>query len=304
MIKAIAKNIALATCLALGASFGANAQNAESLKDYKFSCSSGSTFFAASNPECESFEVVYLEDNLEELNSEPSQNEIAQSRRRRRTGKYYAGFTGGVFFASGDAGEDGELNGVNLSAPGYGTAFGGSIFGGLKFNKIINAELELFLAFGGVDTDDLDDSLDEVFDGAAGGSDITSDTDADYSVYAIFAGPKFEFNLSQTGRSATVFVSPGLGLAITNISVEPSFSSSNASEQQIIDDQRSADPDAFDEEDASQTGIGFQIKAGGTFPIGRNLSVIGQTRYAILPTEDDFDSINLFSLEGGLQFKF
>jgi hypothetical protein len=308
MFKAISRNTALATCLVLGVSYGANAQNVDPYEDYQFSCSSPSTFFDTSNSECESFEVVYLEDNLQELNSQPNQNEIAQTRRRRKTGKYYGGFTGGAFFSSGEV--DLKLEEFN---PDFKTAFGGSIFGGMKVNNFINAELELFLGFGGLNGDDFNNEVDRLVTANGGSSqDFDLELDGDYSAVALYFSPKFEFALSKSGRGATVFVSPGVGLSQTNVTTEIKTSGNPTTVNTFKNLlNNSTDPNdrdvakALDEQvDASQTGISFQIKAGGTFPISRNISIIGQTRFATLPTEDDIDSIKLFSVEGGLNFKF
>ena len=101
---------------------------------------------------------------------------------------------------------------------------------------------------------------------------ISADADflfgfGDFTLLGFIVGPKFEIGITETS-SAAAYISPGLGFA------------------RISDD-------GF-----SNTDFSFQLKAGVSFPAGRNKNAYGQGKYL------NIDGADIFSLEGGVTFLF
>ena len=285
----VAKNTTLAAAVVLGFSQGAKA---EKIKDtqyetLKVSCD---PFFLNSSSECQ-FNSVQSESEL-----------IAQRRGRRRKSKvqgYYAGFGLGVGFPSGevDAGE-GDVEGIDFDNPEYTTAFIGNLFGGIRLTKNIAADLEFLVALGGVDSDSFEDSFNELASSA--GIEGSLETDGDFSSVAIYINPRFELPLSQTGKF-NIYISPGIGLSQTNVNFESSGDFSDPSNTLDLSELNSA---ANFDEDASNTGVTFQIKGGASLLFTDTLGAFAQARFSTLPTDDGFDSINIFGIDAGLKFNF
>ena len=257
-------------------------------------------------------------------NVEPEADLIAQSRRgrgRRRKSKvdgYYAGFGLGGMFPGGSVDFNTESI-VNLPEVDYNGGFSGSIFGGIKFNKSLAAELEFLLGFGSSDTEAFDaeianraDIIREIANEAPDEVTINGnfeDSDINYSAFALYISPKFSLPIS---NKFDVYISPGIGLSQTNVNYEsnsdlsigiqtddPNINNTVNGFNNITDDT---------DRDLSQTGISFQIKAGVSFQISETIGLFGQLRYATLPTESndefDTDSLNSFGTQAGLTFNF
>ncbi len=286
----ISKNISIAAVLILGLSITAKAEKPNEQADLNLNVSCNPFLSYDLNSGC-SFdrEVTQI--------SQGEDTQIAQTRRgRRRKSKvqgYYGGFSAGIGFPSGTIGEDfvDEGTGIAVVAPDYTTSFDGSIFGGIKFTKNIGADLEFLLAFGGI-SDDLENSINEGIaanpDFAASG--ITAEVDGDFSAFAFYINPRFELPLGEDGKFS-VYASPGIGLAQTNVNLNADI---------VAEGQATSVTD----EDASNTGITFQVKGGANYLISDTTGIFGQVRYANLPTEEGLDSISIFGVETGLTFNF
>lgn len=257
---AVAQNTALAIAILLGLSQGAKAEDIKPKETIEVSCNP----FAidVSDSQCDSNSSI-----------EPEPEQIAQRRGRRRKSRvegYYAGGSLGVFFPNDI--EDEETN----------NAFGGSIFGGIRFSRYFSADIEAFGAFG-----DFEDATDD--------DPNTEDVELDYSAIGFYINPRAELPLFQiAGSFASIYISPGIGISQSNISVDFNTPLNQGATFEIS------------EIDATQLGFSFQIKGGVKVPISRTINVFGQVRYATLPTDDFLldDSLNLFSTEAGVSFNF
>lgn len=255
----IVQNLSLTVAVVLGTSLDAQAENTKTYETLQVSCNPFTT--DTTHTQCNSDLLV-----------KPEAETIAQRRGRRRKSKvegYYAGGTLGIFFPS-DLDDLLETN----------NAFGGSAFGGVKFSKYFSTDIEVFGALG--DFEDL-----EVTD--------SNNIELDYSGFGFYINPKAELPLFDlAGSSATIYLSPGIGLSSTTISVD--FGQDLANEAELD----------FQEVDGTQIGFSFQIKGGAKIPVSSSINLIAQVRYAILPTEDFLvdDSLKVFSTEGGLSFNF
>ena len=173
----------------------------------------------------------------------------------------YAGATLGIFFPDIDesrgffTGDDTEVDD---------TAFGGSIFAGIRFSRYIGTDIELSGFIGDVDSD-----LDE---------------DENYSLGALFLNPRFTLPLSEKRNSLAFFLSPGLGISQLTSTVEDE-----------VDD---FDRTTFVEDDVRFT---WQIKGGISVPVSSKFSILGQLRYA---SQTGDDAINYFGTEFGVNFDF
>jgi hypothetical protein len=287
----ILKNLSIAAVLILGLSQAAKAEKPNDRADLNVSCNPFLNYDL--NSGC-SFDREVAEI------SQGEDTQIAQTRRgRRRKSKvqgYYGGFSAGIGFPSGTAGEDEEFvdeeTGISVVAPDYTTSFDGSIFGGIKFTKNIGADLEFLLALGGI-SDDLENSIN---DGIANNPDlaasgVTTQVDGDFSAFAFYINPRFELPLGEDGKFS-VYASPGIGLAQTNVNVTADVVAEGQDTIPVVN------------QDASNTGISFQVKGGANYLISDTTGIFGQVRYANLPTEEGYDSISIFGVETGLTFNF
>ncbi|MDJ0589156.1 MAG: outer membrane beta-barrel protein [Pleurocapsa sp. MO_226.B13] len=280
----IARNTTLAAAVVLGLSQGAKADDTKTYETLQVSCNP----FASNkiDAQCSS-----------NLDIKPEAEQIAQRRGRRRKSRvqgYYAGFGLGVGFPSGEI-DFGDIEEIEFDDPEYDTAFIGNIFGGIKFTKNLAADLEFFLALGGVDSDSLDDAFNQLV--ASVGAEGGLETDGDFSAFALYINPRFELPLSSNGKF-NVYVSPGIGISQTNVNFE--------AQSDIVDfvDDEGNDLNIDTDEDASNTGFTFQIKGGASVAFSDTLGAFAQVRYTSLPTDDDFDSINIFGTDAGLKFSF
>lgn len=221
------KTIALAVILAIGLPVAAQAQDTEGYESLKVSCQSG--------VECNDFNV-----NFQEQGEQIAQTRRTRTRRTRDSSsldsKYYAGGNLGLFLPFI---EDADV----------GIDFGGLF--GYRVNQNISAELELFNARGGTDTDDLGYSI---FGAAANG------------VYRYYFNPD---------NSKSLYAFGGLGLGFGVVSQTGDFADD-------LDD---------DGVDTSRTGFLLQTKAGVGYPLSDNLDLFGQARYAnvFIGEEDDVE---------------
>ena len=305
----IAKNTTLAVAIVCGFSLSAKAEDVKTYETLQVSCNP----FASDsiNSQCSSNSSVESEADL-----------IAQSRRgRRRKSKvdgYYAGFGLGGIFPSGSVDFNTEAI-VNLPEVDYNGGFSGSIFGGIKFNKSLAAELEFLLGFGSSDTEAFDAEIAnraDIIRGIANEApdEVTingnfEDSDINYSAFALYISPKFSLPISS---KFGVYLSPGIGLSQTNVNYESNsdlsigIQTDDAAITDTVNDFNNITDDT--DRDLSQTGISFQIKAGASFQISETIGLFGQLRYATLPTESndefDTDSLNSFGTQAGLTFNF
>jgi hypothetical protein len=223
------KTVALAIILATGLPLAAQAQDTKDYESLKVSCQSG--------VECNNFNVNFPEQG----------DQIAQTRRTRtrRTRTSSSSSLDSKYYAGGN---------VGLFVPFIEDADVGIDFGGLfgyKVNKNISAELELFNARGGSDTDDLGYSI---FGASVNG------------VYRYYFNPD---------NSKSLYAFGGLGLGFGQLS-----------QTGDVADER--DDDGFD---TSDTGFLLQTKAGVGYPLSDNLDLFGQARYAnvFIGEEDDVE---------------
>jgi hypothetical protein len=248
------KTTAVAIILALGFPLAAQAQETKnyenSYESLKVSCQSG--------VECNDFNV-----NFQEQGEQIAQTRRTRTRRTRDSSsldsKYYAGGNVGLFLPFfGDDADDADL--------GFG--FGGLF--GYKFNQNISAELEIYDALGGTETDDLGYNL---FGVAANG------------VYRYYFNP-------DDSKSLYAFGGLGLGFGVVSQTGD------------VADD---LDDDGVD---TSRTGFLLQTKAGVGYPLSDNLDLFGQARYAnvFIGEEDDIegsgDDGNGLSFDVGATYNF
>ena len=279
-IAEITKNITLAMAIVLGFSVGVKAEESKTYETLEVSCNPFLSYDL--DAECNSNLTVESQADL-----------IAQSRRgRRRKSKvqgYYGGFSLGIGFPSGEL-DFGDIPDIEFSDPEYDTAFLGSLFGGIRFTRSISADLEFLLALGGVDSDSLENGFNEF--AAASGVEGSLSTDGDFSAFAFYINPRFELPLSNSG-SFNVYVSPGIGLSQTNVNFEA-----------VSDFPALGDQNLNINQDASNTGVTFQVKGGASFAFSDTIGGFAQARYTTLPTDDGLDSINIFGADAGLKFNF
>jgi hypothetical protein len=201
--------------------------------------------------------------NLQEEDNDLTQNRRTRTRRTRSTSssldsKYYAGGNLGLFV---------PFNGDN-SDDDIGIDFGGLF--GYKINKNISAEVELFNARGGTDTDDLGYSI---FGATANG------------VYRYYFNPD---------NSKSLYAYGGLGLGFGKLSATGDVADD-------LDDRGV---------DTSDTGFLLQTKAGVGYPISDNIDLFGQARYAnvFIGEEDNVegsgDDGNGISFDIGATYNF
>jgi opacity protein-like surface antigen len=310
----IFKNASIAAALVFGLSQTAQADQTNNYQDLYIAC----------NPAIDQASKLSCSFNLQPTEvKQGSDTQIAQGTRgRRRKSKvdgYYGGFSLGAISPSGGIDVIGDPTVPGLEDPSdidYSTGFAGSIFGGVKFNEMIAAELEFLLGLGSGDTDGVNNDYQDFFgslsDSLEGtGVDLTGDFEAesDYSAFAIYASPRFDLPISE---KFSVFISPGVGLSQTNINLKTETDLSFSGEG--VPDDLQEQFDQFDQQvaaanqeiDESTTGISFKIKAGAEFQISDTIEIFGQATYVTLPVKDDptLDNLNSLLAQGGLIFNF
>ena len=277
---AIAKKATVAVAVVLSCSLGVKAEDTKQSNNNAIQVSCNP--FANNNIDAQCDPSSYSVVEQESL--------VAQTRRgrgRKRKSKvegYYAGFTLGAGFPSGEI-EFSNNSGTEFPEGEYSTGFSGSIFGGIKFTRNLAADVELYLGIGGLDTDDYDDFVNDPANELLIVGEYESD--GDYSAFAFYINPRFELPLSESG-SFSLYISPGIGISQTNVNFE--------SEDEGVENIRDIDD--------SRTGFTYQVKGGATVAISETIGVFGQLRYTSLPTDDDVDTINIFATEAGLKFNF
>jgi opacity protein-like surface antigen len=269
----IFKNISIAAVLVFGLAETAQADQTNNHQDLYLACNpaidQGSNLNCSFNPQPTEIK-------------QGSDTQIAQGTRgRRRKSKvdgYYGGFSGGIGFASGDAATDPDraLAGDDYTLE-YKNSIDGSIFGGIKFSKNLSADLEFFLALGGLETESTENFLSD--------NGVEGNVDGDFSAFALYANPRFELPITKDDK-LSLYISPGIGLSQTNANLSVEGTSSNV------------------EVDESGTGISFQVKGGAEYQISDTMDIFAQARYVTLPTGGDLDSIKIFGIDGGLKFNF
>lgn len=195
-----------------------------------------------------------------------NKDSIPRERRTRKDRKSdgisgYAGATFGIFFPDFD--EDSDI--FSGSDTDINDGFGGSLFGGVKFNQYLATDLE-FVAFAG---------------------DIDSDLDVDdenYNVTSVFLNPRFILPLNDKDNSLDLFLSPGIGFSTLTSRVEDEVGDFDSTTT-IEDDTRFA----------------WQVKGGASVPISSKFSILGQLRYA---SQTGDDAIDYFATEVGVEFDF
>ena len=281
----ILKNLSIATVLVLGLSQAAKAEKSNNQAELSVSCNPFISYNLDSGCSFDQ-EVAQINQN--------TTTQIAQTRRgRRRKSKvqgYYGGFSLGLGLPSGAAVDpDAEEEVDDSISPDYSSGFVGSLFGGIKFTKNLSSDLEFLLGLGGIDTDGLNDLINSNPQDFGIPEDVSVELDGDYSAFAFYINPRFELPVGKDNKFI-VYASPGIGLSQTNVNI-------NAEGTDGTDTGAA-------EEDSSTTGFTFQIKGGAQYRISDTTSILGQVRYANLPTDDDLEDIDLFSVETGLSFNF
>jgi len=195
-----------------------------------------------------------------------NKDSVPRERRTRKEQKSngisgYAGATLGVFFS--DIDEDSDIflgNDTDIN-----DGFGGSLFGGVKFNRNLATDLE-FVAFAG----DIDSNLDV--------------DEENYTVTSVFLNPRFILPLNDKDNSLDLFLSPGIGFSTLISRVEDEVGDFDSTTT-IEDDTRFA----------------WQVKGGASVPISSKFSILGQLRYA---SQTGDDAIDYFGTEVGVEFNF
>lgn len=246
--------VALLTAISLNPFAAVQAQEIRTLKDYINNCI----------PADEDDEVSEECDRIKEANqieAEESERTSTESETEKSGGiKGYAGATLGAFFPDLDESSSvfpGNETDVN-------TGFGSNIYGGIRFNRYLAADLE-FGAFNG----DIDSEIDE---------------DEDYTVFSLFINPRFTLPLTGRRNSIALYLSPGIGVSQLTTSLEDE-----------VDD---FDRITIIEDDTRFT---WQIKTGVSIPVSSKFSVIVQGRYA---SQTGDDAIDYFATELGANFDF
>jgi hypothetical protein len=240
------KKIGVATLLVMINATVVQAQEINSYEDFKLYCSDAAYQYNVASPYCDNSKPYYQEQIQEELNRQQNINtketevERKEAKRKQNAVSGYAGISLGAFFP------DEEL---------LKTGFGGSVFIGSKWNKYVATDLEFIYLGGGIDIDEID---------------------VNYSVWGLAINPRFIIPFKETDNSASLFISPGLGISSAkvetyNISVE------------------------------DNTRITWQIKAGLSVPIQEKYQAFLQIRYA---SQFEENTVGFFGTELGFSVNF
>lgn len=206
--------IAFASLLVVANAALAQAQEINSYEDYQLYCSDAAYQYDVASPYCDDYKPYYQERIQEEIqpqNTNPDVNKIERRSIRRNDVYGYAGLTLGAFYPDN---EDAETGG------------GSVLFVGGRWNRYFATDLEIIRFVG----------AEELFD-------------PDYYVWAFTINPRLIIPFNNNYNSATIFVSPGVGVSIVT--------------------------DFYD----SETSLAWQVKGGFTIPIGNKFNIILQGRY-------------------------
>ena len=234
------KKIAFAGLLFLANTKLAQAQEINNYEDFKLYCSDAAYQYNVASPNCDRNKPYYQNKIQEELNRQQNINSEENKVERRKTKKNnvsgYAGLSLGAFFPDD---EDAA------------TGFGDSLFVGGRWNRYLATDIEVIYFSGG------DDSFYFI--------------DPDYFAWALTINPRLIIPFNNSYNSASIFVSPGLGVSIVD--------------------------DGYD----TETDLAWQIKAGFTIPIKEKFNIILQGRYI---SQFEEDSNSAISAEIGFSVNF
>ncbi|NJL53443.1 MAG: hypothetical protein HC930_17070 [Hydrococcus sp. SU_1_0] len=102
--------------------------------------------------------------------------------------------------------------------------------------------------------------------GAVGDFENVGSIELDYSGFGLYINPRAELPLFEIANSpASIFISPGIGLSLTTISVD--FGQNLANDSDVFN---------FREIDATQISFSFQVKGGVKIPVTNSINIIGQ----------------------------
>lgn len=233
--------IAFASLLVVANAALAQAQEINSYEDFRLYCSDAAYQYDVASPDCDDYKPYYQERIQEEIqpqNTNPDVNKIKRRSTRRNDVSGYVGGSLGAFFPDMD---------------GFNTGIGSSTFIGARWNQYLATDLEFIYLSGGTELDGLN-----------------------YSAYGLAINPRFIIPFTKASNSASIFVSPGLGLSLAEY---------NTYYIDIEDEIR----------------LTWQIKAGFTIPVGNKYNILLQGRYV-----DQFEkgTISIFSTELGFSVNF
>ncbi|MGL5794713.1 MAG: outer membrane beta-barrel protein [Waterburya sp.] len=224
----------------------AQAEKIESYEDYKLYCGYGAYQYNVQSPDCDkfksSFEERYQQEQSQPVKKDTQDNTSTQQKSSNDGIKGYLGVTTGLFFP-----DEEFLN----------TGLGVSLYSGAKFNKYFATDIEVGLLGGGTEVSEFD-----------------------YEVFAAFINPRFIFPLTDKENSASVYLSPGIGLSSLGITI-----SENDEEITLTDETR----------------FTWQIKTGISLPVSKRFSTFGQIRYA---SQAQDSTVDFWGTEIGLNFEF
>lgn len=177
--------IAFAGLLVVANAALAQAQEINSYEDFQLYCSEAAYQYDVASPYCDDYKPYYREQIQEEIqpqNTKPDVNKIERRSTERNDVSGYAGLTLGAFYPDNESVETGG---------------GEVLFVGGRWNRYLATDLELIAFTGGG----------ELFD-------------PDYSVLALAINPRLIIPFNNSYNSATIFISPGIGVSIVDYSNE------------------------------------------------------------------------------------
>jgi|GEM_PF-3558578 len=189
MFNAIVKNTTLATCLILGISQVAQAQNAELLPQN----------ISASQ------QWSQLQPDTEAKIAQTPPRRTRTRRRRSADKKTYFGLGLGAFFPGDEIGiptdnsaEDGSVE--------FSSGFSLNVFGGYRLSKYVAGELEISAGFGSAEFDNVPDEF------------ILDDLDIGYSAVGFYLSPRFELPLAND--KFKLYAVPGIGFSTLSTDID------------------------------------------------------------------------------------
>lgn len=254
IFKNSTKNLTIASCLILGLS--------------PVVCGQTATELRASTTSTES--SLWQSESATQLSqiTRPRRSRTRRTRRTRQTRKAYFGLGAGIFLP-GEVSleEEGLSDDASLD---YSNGFALSLFGGYKFFKYFAAELDMSLAFGSLEVNNVPDE------------EIINDLDLDYTAFGIYFNPRFELPLLQD--KLRLYAAPGIGYSSVSSDNDTDF-----------------DFDGEVDNITSDSGFSYQLKAGAAYAVTNTVSIFGQARYNSFFLED-IDNLEGITLELGATF--
>ena len=231
----------VATTLVLTVASQAQANNIDSYQDYKLYCGPGAYQYGVQSRYCDQYEGIYGDKLQQELDQRQKRRNTQPQTIEEKANRIepFIGGTIGAFFPTDEFAN---------------TGFGGSIFTGANFNRNIGADIEFGYLGGGTDFDDID-----------------------YSLWAIFIGPKFMLPLTNKENSSYLYLTPGIGVSQAEVDVD--------------------DIASFED----STRFSYQGKLGISFPVSNRVESFAQARYA---AQASGDTVDFFSSEFGIILGF